>query len=135
MCIFWSYRSRLLASVGQGAAIGAITGGIHGELTYMRSTVVVNAQRVSVYRGGSDMTLKTNEYKILKDGTQRGLSVNIDPSQVQNFGGAFRVSNVPRGLQIIQQGRNLSHFEIIARTSLAPDKFQLLLSKIILVAL
>ncbi len=117
---------------GIGALVGAVAGGIHGGLAYMRSTVIVDGQRVSVYRGGDSMKLRPGEYKV---GAQRGISVNIDPAQVQNFGGAYRVSNVPRGLQIIQQGKNLSHFEIIAKTALTPEKFQFLLNKIILIAI
>lgn len=130
-------------SVGQGAAlgfgigavIGTIIGGAHGSITYMRSTVIIDGHRVSVYRGGDSVALKTNEYKVLVDGTQRGLSVNANAAQVQNFGGAYRVSNVPKGLQIVQQGKNLSHFEIVAKTALTPEKMQILLNKIILIAI
>jgi len=116
-----------------GAVIGAIYGGINGGLTYMRSTVVVNGQRVPVYRGGNSVQLKGNEFKILSNGTQRGLSVNTNPAQVQNFGGAYRVTNVPRGLQIVQQGSNLNHYEIIAKSVISQGKMQMLLNKIVLI--
>jgi len=44
----------------------------------MRSTVIVDGRRVAVYRGGNSVTLKSNEYRVLTDGTQRGLSVNTN---------------------------------------------------------
>ena len=79
------------------------------------------------------MTLKPNEYKILSDGTKRGLSTNIDSTQLERFGGAYRVKRIPRGLKIVQQGKNLSHYEIIPNNALTAEQFQHLINKIVLV--
>jgi len=122
-----------LAGFGIGAIVGFVVGGTIGHSAYLRSTVTVNGKRVPVYRGGNSMKLKTNEYKILSDGSKRGISVNISPSQVQNFGGSYRVTKVPRGLKIVQQGKNLNHFEIIPNKALTVEKFQSFLNKIKLV--
>lgn len=121
-----------LTGFGIGSIIGFVVGGSINYAAYVRSTVLVDGKRVSVYRGGKDLTLKPNEYKILKDGTKRGLSVNTDPAQVQQFGGAYRVKRIPRGLKIVQQGKNLCHYEIIPNDPLAPELFQALINKIVL---
>ena len=121
-----------LTGFGIGAIIGFAVGGSINYAAYVRSTVLVDGKRVSVYRGGKDLTLKPNEYKILKDGTKRGLSVNTDPAQVQRFGGAYRVKRIPRGLKIVQQGKNLSHYEIIPNDPLTSELFQELINKIVL---
>ena len=122
-----------MAGFGIGAIVGFVVGGTINYAAYLRSTVLVDGHRVSVYRGGNDLTLKPNEYKILKDGTKRGLSTNIDPNQVRQFGGAYRVKRIPSGLKIVQQGQNLNHYEIIPNNVLTQEQFQLLLNKIIVV--
>ena len=121
-----------LAGFGIGAIVGFVVGGTINYSAYLRSTVVVDGKRVPVYRGGSDLTLKPNEYKVLSDGTKRGLSTNIDPTQVEKFGGAYRVKRIPRGLKIVQQGKNLSHYEIIPDKALTIEQFQFLINKIVL---
>lgn len=88
-----------------------------------------------MYRGGNSMQVKPNEFKILSNGTKRGISVNTNPAQVQNFGGAYRIQKVPRGLKIVQQGKNLSHYEIISNKVLTLNKYQALLDKIVLIGI
>lgn len=123
-----------MAGFGIGAIVGFVVGGTINYSAYIRSTVVVDGKRASVYRGGSDLTLKPNEYKVLSDGTKRGLSTNIDPTQVEKFGGAYRIKRIPRGLKIVQQGKNLSHYEIIPNSTLTVEQFQYLINKIVLVS-
>ena len=124
-----------LTGFGIGAIVGFVVGGSINYASYLRSTVVVDGQRVSVYRGGNSMQVKTGEYKILSNGTKRGISVNTNPTQVQNFGGAYRVKRIPRGLKIVQQGKNLSHFEIIPNKALSLSQYQTLLDKVVLIGI
>ena len=124
-----------LTGFGIGVIIGFVLGGSINYASYLRSTVVVNGQRVPVYRGGNNMQVKTGEYKILTNGTKRGISVNTNPAQVQNFGGAYRIQKVPRGLKIVQQGKNLSHFEIIPNKALSLNQYQALLKKVVLIGI
>ncbi len=120
-----------MAGFGAGALIGAVAGGIHGGMAYMRSTVIIDGQRVAVYRGGESMNLKSGEYRLTNDGRIRGISTNsnsLDPNVIKN-GGAYRISNVPRGLQF-----NLTkgiHYELIPKYFMTAEKYQALLSKII----
>ena len=124
-----------MLGLGVGAFVGAIVGGATSYASFLRSTVVVDGQRVPVYRGGISVQVKTGEYKILINGTKIGISVNTNSTQVQNFDDAYRVQKVPRGLKIVQQGKNFSHFEIIPNKVLSLSQYQALLNKIVLIGI
>ncbi len=64
-----------LTGFGIGAIVGFVVGGSLNYASYLRSMVVVDGQRVPVYRGGNSMQVKTGEYKILSNGTKRDISV------------------------------------------------------------
>src|ERR1051325_4578479 len=89
---------------------------------------------VSVYRGGISLRFRRDEVKIdpltglLR--TTYGISVDTDPEFVRRFGGAFRITNVPEGLEIIQRGRRPEHFEIVPAYPMTEDRYQELLDKI-----
>ena len=90
------------------------------------------------YRGGNDMTLKPNEYKI-KDGLvvpgKEGVSVNINPSEVAKFGPPHKVISIPEGLTIAQKGLNPAHFVIRPEYAMTLEQYQTLLYKVELIPL
>lgn len=90
------------------------------------------------YRGGSDMTLKPNEYKI-KDGLvvpgKEGVSVNMNPSEVVKFGAPHKVVSIPEGLTIAQKGVNPAHFVIRPEYAMTLEQYQALLYKVELLPL
>ncbi len=60
----------------------------------------------------------------------------IDSKTYENvFGGAYRAQRVPGGLKIVQQGKNLSHFEIIPNKTLSLSQYQALLNKVALIGI
>jgi hypothetical protein len=86
------------------------------------------------YRGGKDLTPKSNELKIdRKTGLvepSRGISLNNDPAQLSRFGGAYRVKSIPPELEIVQQGKNKHHFELRPRAAMPLDQYRNLLGQI-----
>ena len=133
----------MLNGAGQGFMMGAITGAITGGIkggfnyaSYTRSTVVVDGQRVPVYRGGNDMTVRPGEYKMGTVNGQpsiRGISTNTNPldPNVVKYGGAYRITNVPKGLSFnLTSG---THYELVTKTLIAPEKYQALLNVIKLI--
>lgn len=80
----------------------------------------------SFFRGGNSLKPKSREVKIdpvtgLVQ-TQRGVSVFSKPDNLDRFGGAFEVTNVPENLRIIQQGRNPTHYEIVPTSPMTMDE-------------
>jgi hypothetical protein len=79
----------------------------------------------SFYRGGRSLKPKPREVKI--DPTtglvlpQRGVSVFNRPDNLDRFGGAFLVTNIPDSLRIIQQGRDPAHHEIVPAAPMTMD--------------
>jgi hypothetical protein len=49
---------------------------------------------------------------------------------VKKFGGAYRVKEIPDELQIIQRGKDLSHYEIVPKNPMPLEKFVELLKKV-----
>ena len=88
------------------------------------------------YRGGNDMTLKPNEYKI-KDGLvvpgKDGVSVNLNASEVAKFGQPYKVVNVPKGLTIAQKGLNPAHYVIRPAYAMTLSEYQALLYEVVLI--
>jgi hypothetical protein len=55
------------------------------------------------------------------------------PDHLERFGGAYRVTNLPEELTIIQRGREPTHFEIVPAYPMALAEYEMALSKIVLV--
>ena len=89
-----------------------------------------------LYRGGNDMTLKPNEYKI-KDGLvvpgKDGVSVNLNASEVAKFGQPYKVVSVPKGLTIAQKGLNPAHYVIRPAYAMTLLEYQSLLYEVVLI--
>jgi hypothetical protein len=72
---------------------------------------------IDYYRGGPSLVPRRRELKfdpatgdVLPE---RGVSVLSSPGGLEPYGGAYRVTNVPPELRIIQHGKNPDHYEII----------------------
>lgn len=89
------------------------------------------------YRGGTNLRPRPFEFRI--DPTSgfvlptHGISVFNRPDNLDRFGGAHQVTNVPNELAIIQRGRNPTHFEIVPAYPMTLAEYQAALSKIVLV--
>lgn len=89
------------------------------------------------YRGGLDLTPKPGEVKqdpvtsLLQP--TLGISVWDRPDNLEQFGGAYRVTNVPPELQIKQLGKNPHHYEIMPAYPMPLADYEDALAKIILV--
>jgi hypothetical protein len=58
------------------------------------------------------------------------VSLNAVAQDVAKFGGAYRVTSVPDGLQIIQRGKNTNHYEIVPKKAMSMTDYQKLLSQV-----
>jgi len=94
-----------------------------------------NNSQSNVYRGGNDFTVKAGEVRIDPNtglvNTTHGVSVDVNPSSVSGFGGAYRIDSLPDGLEIIQRGARLEHFEIVPTRPMPLEQFQGLLNQIV----
>lgn len=83
------------------------------------------------------MTLRPGEYTIkdglVQPGGTKGLSVNVNASEVARFGVPHQLGNLPNGLTAIQQGINPAHFVIQPSYAMPLSQFQSLLNKIPLI--
>ena len=89
------------------------------------------------YRGGDDFSAKPSDIKLTQNGlvkTTHGVSVNTNPAAVANHGTPHKIVDLPDGLNIIQRGKNISHYEIVPIQPMSLSKYQDLLSQIISVA-
>jgi hypothetical protein len=89
------------------------------------------------YRGGKSLKPKPREVKI-DPATglvlpQRGVAVFSRPDNLDRFGGAFRLTNVPESLHIVQQGRDATHYEIVPASPMTMDEYEAALNSIVLV--
>jgi hypothetical protein len=89
------------------------------------------------YRGGTSLKPRPFEIKVdpvtgLLQPTH-GISVFNRPDRLDRFGGAYRVTNVPPELTVIQRGRDPGHFEIVPTHPMTLDEYEAALSTIILV--
>jgi hypothetical protein len=66
-----------------------------------------------------------------KNGKPQGLSLNVDPRDpfIQKYGGAFPVTAVPDGLQVLQSGK-AGHFVVSPAAPMTFEKYQSLLNKV-----
>jgi hypothetical protein len=89
-----------------------------------------------VYRGGTSLQVRPQDVRIDKKTglvqTTHGLSLDTDPCNLQQFGGAHRVSSVPSDLKIMQRGQRLTHFEIMPRVPMSLQMFEQLVSQVVL---
>jgi RHS repeat-associated protein len=93
----------------------------------------LNPSSTAVYRGGTSMAVKPNEIRVDANGMVRpthGVSLSTNPAGLERFGGARQIKNLPEGLQIIQRGSNVSHYEIVPTEPMKPEAFQELLNQV-----
>ena len=122
----------------QGAIYGGIAGLALGGYRGYKDAKALGRNpwtgETKYYRRGTNFTLKNGEYKINPANglvkPTHGLSVNIDPTNLEKFGGANAIDYLPDGLKIIQRGANLSHFEIVPSSEMSFDEYQNLLNQI-----
>ena len=89
------------------------------------------------YRGGPSLTPKPREVKIDPAAglvlPTHGVSVSDRPDNLDRFGGAYRVTQVPVELRIVQRGRNPHHFEIVPVRPMTMQEYEQALAKIVLI--
>jgi hypothetical protein len=89
------------------------------------------------YRGGP--SLKPRVIDLVFDPktgllrTDRGVSVFDKPDNLDRFGGAYLVTQLPPTLHIVQVGRNLHHHEIAPVNPMGQAEYEQALSLIVLV--
>ncbi len=93
---------------------------------------IIDPEKIDVYRGGSDFTVKPGDTKVVNGLVQptHGLSLETDPAVLARFGGAKKIVSIPDDLQIIQRGKRDTHFEVVPKIPITPDEFQELVKKI-----
>ena len=89
------------------------------------------------YRGGSSLKPKSGEV-IIHPTTglvqpRRGVSVYDRPDNLHRFGGAYRVTQVPVELKIVQHGRDPWHFEIVPVRPMTMQEYEQALAAIVLI--
>ena len=103
---------------------------------YVGSGVCVHNRNCGIpelYRGGNKMKVRSRDVEIVDDLVQptRGVSVNSNPGTVANFGGAYKIGDLPNGLTIKFTGG--THYEIIPQYAMSLEKYQALLNQISLI--
>jgi hypothetical protein len=100
-----------------------------------KSGEVIDPAIVNVYRGGRSLQVKPGDIKVGKDGlvkTTHGLSLDTDPARLAGFGGAGRVKSIPGELQIVQRGARDTHFEVVPKQPMTPERYEELIQQIAL---
>jgi len=113
-----------IALVAIGAGIGARGGGAGGSS--------LNPTEAPVFRGGSSMTARPIDVKTTPSGMVkpiRGISLSTDAANLERFGGARQIRNVPEGLHIVQQGKP-GHYELVPTREMSMEQYQSLLNKV-----
>ena len=62
--------------------------------------------------------------------TTHGVSLDVNASNASKFGDVYKLESIPEGLNIIQRGARLEHFEIVPAYEMPVDQFQNLLNQI-----
>ena len=93
---------------------------------------VIDPTEVDVYRGGNDWTVRPGDTKIIGGMVQptHGVSVETDSELLARFGGAKKIVSIPDELQVIQRGKRATHFEVVPKTAVTPERFQELVNQI-----
>lgn len=88
----------------------------------------IDPNSVNVYRGGGVLQADPKDVKVDPSTgqlrTTHGISVETDPARLSRFGQFRQIKWVPPSVKIIQRGRRLTHFEIVARHPMSPDEYQ-----------
>jgi hypothetical protein len=89
------------------------------------------------YRGGTSLRPRRRDIQLDPQTglvlPTRGISVFSRPDNLDRFGGAHAITNVPAELQIIQRGRDPTHFEIVPVRPMPQQEYEDALDKIVLV--
>jgi len=130
-------------AIVMGAASTNVGPGPKGPYSSNTQELIVNAripkvsfggQKVAIFRGVNGdnalFQLKGGEYKFTNQ-TVRGLSVHVDAPKLTNARGAsYQITQMPKELRIVQQGKDPGHFEIIPNSQITQERFQQLLNEI-----
>jgi hypothetical protein len=95
----------------------------------------IDPATVDVYRGGRSLRVKPGDIKTGKDGlvqTTHGISLDTDESRLTGFGGAHKVKSIPDELQLVQRGTRDTHFEVVPKQPMTPERYQELVQQIVL---
>jgi hypothetical protein len=125
---------------GSGEGLASPSGGAGAQrrpLTPERiiEGMEIDPTEVNIYRGGDSLQARVGvDIQVDKITglvkTTHGLSLDIDAAAMQRFGGAFRVESIPPELRIVQRGKRMGHFEVVARQAMTPERFQELANQI-----
>lgn len=87
---------------------------------------VIDPTAVDVYRGGQSLEIKPGDVKVVNGLVQptHGMSLDTDPSGLARFGGVSKVKSIPGELQVMQRGRRETHFEVVAKQPMTPERYQ-----------
>jgi len=90
-----------------------------------------------IFRGGTDMSIKPNEVKLVNGevvpNPSKGVSININPLNKNVASrGAYELTNLPDGLKIVKQGLDPGHYIIVPKEAMTMARFQELLNQIVL---
>ena len=126
---------------------------VHGEHVYriaVDGVLVHNAgpgdcleglASIRLFRGGANLNPRLGVdvkkaadgliHPLGKNGIPQGLSLNIDPKNlfIQKWGGAFRVADIPEGLQVLQSG-NPGHYVVAPASPMTFEAYHALCSRI-----
>ena len=97
---------------------------------------VIDPTQIPVYRGGTSLQVRPQDVKIDRRSglvqPTHGLSIDSDPGQLQQFGGAHRVLSIPPELKIMQRGQRRTHFELVPRSPMPLQMYRQFVSQVIL---
>jgi RHS repeat-associated protein len=121
------------ANVGVGLSAGAvgIKPGSAPKGPQINSKVPSTSPKY--YRGGNDFTFKPNDVKLDANGMVKpthGVSLFSSAQKIPTKFTVYRVTSLPKELQIIQRGKDLQHFEIVPKRPMTPQDFQKALNQI-----
>jgi RHS repeat-associated protein len=91
---------------------------------------------LEVYRGGNSFKVRAHDIELDANGLIKpgsGVSVNTNPKSVKQFGGAYRVGNLPEGLAVVQQGSDSGHYQITPTKPMTVEQYNKLLGQVELI--
>jgi hypothetical protein len=92
---------------------------------------------IEYYRGGPSLRVRDRDIRVNRRtgllATDRGVSVSNQRDGLEHFGGAYRVTQLPPELKIIQVGAKTHHFEIVPLQPMSRAAYEEALGKIKLV--
>lgn len=97
---------------------------------------VIEPTQVDVFRGGPGLEVKPGDLRIDRSTglvqPTHGLSLETDATSLARFGGAHKVKSIPDELQIIQRGRRDTHFELVPKQAMTPERYEELVKQVVL---